>query len=120
MLKTGPSSSLAEGTGKNFLLPFLENKNKRASSLISIFGGRDRIRTCEAINLLVFKTSAINHSATLPFDLFYHKSTMKATRDNLKRDGENGEGARLSHRQYQGHFDIFGGFWTSFGNLCSH
>ena len=29
-------------------------------------GGRDRIRTCEAINLLVFKTSAINHSATLP------------------------------------------------------
>lgn len=33
------------------------------------FGGRDRIRTCEAINLLVFKTSAINHSATLPREI---------------------------------------------------
>ena len=29
-------------------------------------GGRDRIRTCEAINLTVFKTVALNHSATLP------------------------------------------------------
>ena len=43
-------------------------------------GGRDRIRTCEAINLLVFKTSAINHSATLPssilsyFITFYYKN----------------------------------------------
>ena len=35
-------------------------------------GGRDRIRTCEAINLLVFKTSAINHSATLPFFIVAH------------------------------------------------
>ena len=56
----GPSSSLETKT---------EVQALRFSS-----GGRDRIRTCEAINLTVFKTVALNHSATLPcFILAYFK-----------------------------------------------
>ena len=30
-------------------------------------GGRERIRTSGAINTVVFKTTALNHSATLPY-----------------------------------------------------
>ena len=32
-----------------------------------IYNGRERIRTSGAINTVVFKTTALNHSATLPY-----------------------------------------------------
>ena len=37
-------------------------------------GGRDKIRTCDGVTMLVFKTSALNHSATLPCLIITHLS----------------------------------------------